>query len=64
MSVVTMLMIAGWAATFSFVGISALHESGKLNRIRRRLALWLDASLAEETRISAKRLPEGAVSYQ
>jgi len=64
MSVVMMLMIGGWAATFSLVGICALNESGKLHRIRRRLALWLDASLAEEARVSARPLPDGAVNFQ
>jgi len=56
MSVVTMLMVGGWSTTISLVGICALKESGKLNQIRRRLALWLDASLTED-RNRAKNLP-------
>ena len=63
MSVVTILMIGGWAATFSLVGTCALNEAGKLNRIRRRLALWLDASLADEGPASARTLPKGAVNF-
>jgi hypothetical protein len=48
MSVVVMLMIGGWIATLSMIGVCALHECGKLLRIRRRIALWLlDASAAQ-----------------
>ena len=41
MSIVVMLMIGGWIATLSMVGVCALHESGQRLKIRRRIALWL-----------------------
>ena len=41
MSIVVMLMIGGWIATLSMVGVCALHESGQWLKIRRRIALWL-----------------------
>jgi hypothetical protein len=46
MSVVVMLIILGWSAVFAMLGFYALKESGKLMKMRRRLALWLDDSLA------------------
>jgi len=64
MSVITMLIIGGWAATLSFIGICALNEAGKLQRFRRRLALWLDASLTEGNRAGARHLPNGAADFQ
>ncbi len=46
MSFVMMLMIGGWVATLSMVGVCALKESGKLLLIRKRTALWLYSSVA------------------
>jgi hypothetical protein len=48
MSVVVMLMIGGWTTTICMFAFCALKESGKLLRIRRRMALWLDASVAAQ----------------
>jgi len=45
MSVVVMLMIFGWSTFFAMIAFYALKESGKLLKIRRRMALWLDNSL-------------------
>lgn len=44
MFLVNVLMVGGWAVTLSIIGLGALSESGRMLRIRRRLALWLDAS--------------------
>ena len=41
MSLVAMLMIGGWIATLSMIGLCALNQSGKLRGIRKRIALWL-----------------------
>ena len=46
MSVVVMLMIGGWTTTLCMFAFCALKESGKLLKIRRTMALWLDASVA------------------
>jgi len=48
MSFFMKLMIAGWATTFAMIGVCALHESGKLLSIRRRLASWLERSAARK----------------
>ena len=45
MSIVVMLMIFGWSTTFAMVGFCALKDSGKLLKIRRSVALWLDNTL-------------------
>jgi len=45
MSVVVMLMIFGWSTFFGMIAYYSLKESGKLAKIRRRAALWLDNSL-------------------
>jgi hypothetical protein len=44
MSIVVKLMIAGWTGTFAMIGFFALKESGKLLRIRQRVASWLQSS--------------------
>jgi hypothetical protein len=46
MSLVVKLMIGGWATTVAMIGFCALHESGKLHKIRERIALWLESSAA------------------
>ncbi len=45
MSVVVMLMIFGWSTFFAMTAFYALKESGKLLRLRRSVALWLDNTL-------------------
>ncbi len=45
MSLFVKLMIGGWTTTFAMFGLFALNESGKLLKIRRRVALWLEPSL-------------------
>ena len=45
MSIVVMLMIFGWSASLAMFAFFALKESGKLLKIRRRMALWLDNTL-------------------
>jgi hypothetical protein len=56
MSVVVMLMIGGWIATLSMVVVCALHESGKLLKIRRRIALWLLETSNPEVRVPEEDL--------
>jgi hypothetical protein len=36
------LMIGGWSTWCALIGFYALDESGKLLKIRRRIALWLE----------------------
>jgi len=50
-----MLMIGGWACTFGMIGFYALSESGKLLKIRKRIALWLETDRAPEGSLQ----PEG-----
>jgi hypothetical protein len=42
MSLFVRLMIVGWLTTFAMIGFCALAESGKLLKIRKRLAAWLE----------------------
>ncbi len=59
MSFVVMLMIGGWIGTLSMVGVCALHESGKLLKIRRRIAWWLlETSTAPVRRAEEDLQPE------
>ncbi len=46
MSRFAMLMIGGWTCTFAMVGFYALSESGKLLKIGKRIALWLETDHA------------------
>jgi hypothetical protein len=55
MSRFAMLMIGGWACTFAMVGFYALSESGKLLKIRKRIALWLETDHTPEESLQ----PEG-----
>jgi hypothetical protein len=50
-----MLMIGGWACTFAMVGFYALSESGRLLKIRKRIALWLETDHTPEESLQ----PEG-----
>lgn len=50
MFLVNVLMVGGWVVTLSMIGLCALNESGKMLKIRRRLALWLDASAVASAR--------------
>jgi hypothetical protein len=42
MSIVVKLIIGGWSTWFALIAFYALDESGKLLRVRRRIALWLE----------------------
>jgi hypothetical protein len=42
MSVVMLVIIGGWVSTFVMFGLFALHESGKLAKIRKHLSSWLE----------------------
>jgi hypothetical protein len=42
MSLVVKLIIGGWSAWFALIAFYALDESGKVLRVRRRIALWLE----------------------
>jgi hypothetical protein len=44
MSLFMMIMMAGWITTLAMIGFFALEESGKLIKIRQRVALWLESS--------------------
>jgi hypothetical protein len=41
---ITVLMIGGWATWFAMIGFCALCESGKLLRMRQRIALLLETA--------------------
>jgi hypothetical protein len=56
MSQIVMLIIAGWIATIAMIGFFALSESGKLQEIRKRIALWREISAAVVARTSADNL--------
>ncbi len=55
MSIIVKLMIGGWATSFAMVGFCALKESGKLLRIRQRIALSLEAA-ARRVRVAEESL--------
>jgi hypothetical protein len=44
MSIVMEVIIGGWMTTFAMFGFLALAESGKLLKIRNRMALWLESA--------------------
>jgi hypothetical protein len=46
MSFFAELMIGGWTAALAMFGFLALNESGKLLRIRRGMAGWLESAAA------------------
>lgn len=54
MSVIVIIIIAGWVATFAMIGCCALSESGKLREIRGRIASW------RETWRETSDVPDGA----
>jgi hypothetical protein len=56
MSIIVMLIIGGWSATLSMIAVCALNESGKLHKIRRHAALWIDSSLHAAAPASEKNL--------
>jgi hypothetical protein len=61
MSLVVKLIIFGWIATFATIGCCALHESGKLLKIGKRIASWLESSgaAAADTSDEGLQSPEG-----
>ncbi|MFZ0956431.1 MAG: hypothetical protein WAN60_08815 [Candidatus Sulfotelmatobacter sp.] len=54
MSLFAKLMIAGWASTFVMFGFYALSESGKLLKIRERIASWLEADETRESELQVE----------
>jgi hypothetical protein len=42
MSIVDEIIVGGWMTASGLIGFYAMRESGKLLRIRKRIALWLD----------------------
>jgi hypothetical protein len=64
MSIVVMLMIFGWSTCFAMVGFFALKESGKLLKIRRSIALWLDNTLVPAHDSSNEELVRGVANLQ
>jgi hypothetical protein len=54
MSLVMKLMIGGWATTLAMIGVCALNESGKLFKIRKRIASWLEPSDATNSSTADK----------
>ncbi|MGA6985292.1 MAG: hypothetical protein WBZ01_04505 [Terriglobales bacterium] len=55
MSIIVRLMIGGWATSFAMFSFFALNESGKLLRIRQRIALSLEAA-ARRVRVAEESL--------
>jgi hypothetical protein len=53
MSLFVKLMIGGWITTFVMFGFCALHESGRMLKIRKRIALWLEPSVPTVVRTPA-----------
>jgi hypothetical protein len=58
MSIIVRLMIGGWATSFAMFSFVALNESGKLLRIRQRIALSLEAA-ARRVRVAEESLRPG-----
>jgi len=46
MSLFVNLMVGGWTLAIAMIGFFALNESGKLLKIRKRMAAWLETSAA------------------
>ncbi len=56
MSLFAKLMIGGWTSAIAMSGFCALDASGKLIRVRRRMASWLDPSDRAVVRTSGEML--------
>ena len=56
MSFFLTLMACGWITTVAMFGFCALNESGKLNKIRERIALWLGTSVPKIVRTPEESL--------
>jgi hypothetical protein len=57
MSFVVKLMMGGWATTLAMIGVCALHQSGKLFKIRKRIASWVQPSDARNVRAKGSAHP-------
>jgi hypothetical protein len=57
MSLVVKLMIGGWATTLVMIGVCALNQSGKLFKIRKHVASWLEPSDARNLRTEESEYP-------
>jgi len=49
MSLVTVVMIAGWTGSAAVIAFFALKESGKLLNLRDRVASWLEPADAKRS---------------
>ena len=58
MSFVVKLMIGGWITTLTMIGVCALHESGRLFNLRKRLASWMEPSAARTVRAKENEYPD------
>ena len=59
MSLFVKLMIGGWITTFVMFGACALHGSGGMLKVRKRIALWLEPSVPTVVRTPGRRLQPG-----
>ena len=55
MSIVNEVIIGGWTSAIAMIGVCALNESGKLLRIRKLVAFWLETA-ADSVRPPAESL--------
>jgi len=54
MSLFVELMIGGWTSAIAMLGLCALNDFGKLMKVRRRMASWLDPSHRAVVRTSGQ----------
>jgi hypothetical protein len=59
MSLFVKLMIASWTTAIAMIGFCALHQSGNLLKIRKRMALWLETSAPQVSIVEESLQPEG-----
>jgi hypothetical protein len=58
MSIVDEVIIGGWTTAIAMIVFCSLHESGKLLKIRKRIAFWLQTA-ANSVRPSAESVQSG-----
>jgi hypothetical protein len=59
MSFAVKLIIGAWLTTLVMIGFCALNESGRLLKIRKLIALWLEASASAVHPPEEDLRPEG-----
>jgi len=57
MSFVVKLMIAGWTSTLGMIAVCALHDSGRLFSVRKRIASSLEVWRVEKVRVKEGKVP-------